>query len=223
MRSYLLFSSSAHFVLLAALFFFGRHSLDPKKQQAYYVDFIGPSSVVTMAKTAQAPGRGDVPAAKQAPAAKTAPQAAATAKAAKAEPPDEDDFSGGALPKPSVLSGGAELFETEKPAPGGGGGTPLIADSANFPYPWYITQVREALWNAWTSRMPSAGSLRCNVRFTITREGDIRSVSVEKSSGNRLFDNAAESAAQAAAPFAPLPEDFFEDRLTVHVEFKAMD
>jgi TonB family protein len=122
-----------------------------------------------------------------------------------------------------VLSGGAKLFEPEKPAAGGEGGTPLITDSANFPYPWYITQVREALWNSWTSRMPSAGSLRCTVRFSINREGDIKSVSVEKSSGNRLFDNAAESAAQAAAPFEPLPEDFFEDRLTVHVEFKAMD
>jgi len=224
-RAYLLYSSSAHFVLLAALFFAGRHAVGAKKQQAYYIDFIGPSSVVTMAKAADSPGRGEVPAAKEIPAAKTAAKTA-TAKAgtaAKAEPPEEDDFSGGALPKPSVLSGGAKLFETEKPAPGGEGGTPLITDSANFPYPWYITQVREALWNSWTSRMPSAGSLRCTVRFSISREGDIRSVSVEKSSGNRLFDNAAESAAKAAAPFAPLPDDFFEDRLTVHVEFKAMD
>ncbi len=220
MRAYLLYSSSAHFVLLAALFFAGRNAMGAKKQQAYYIDFIGPSSVVTMAKAADAPGRGEVPAAKAAPAAKTAGK---TAAAAKAAPPDEDDFSGGALPKPSVLSGGAKLFETEKPAPGGEGGSPLITDSANFPYPWYITQVREALWNSWTSRMPSAGSLRCTVRFSISREGDIKSVSVEQSSGNRLFDNAAESAAQAAAPFAPLPDDFFEDRLTVHVEFKAMD
>lgn len=221
MRSYLLYSSSAHFVLLAALFFAGRNAVGARKQQAYYIDFVGPSSVVTMAKAADAPGRGDVPAAKDASAAKTAAPKAGSA--AKAEPPDEDDFSGGALPKPSVLSGGARLFETEKPEPGGEGGTPLITDSANFPYPWYITQVREALWNSWTSRMPSAGSLRCTVRFSIGREGDIKSVSVEKSSGNRLFDNAAESAAQAAAPFAALPDDFFEDRLTVHVEFKAMD
>ena len=69
--------------------------------------------------------------------------------------------------------------------------------------------------------MPSGGSLRCTVRFTINRNGSIKSVSVEKSSGNRLFDSAAESSAQAAAPFAALPDDFYEDRLTVHVEFKA--
>jgi len=213
MRSYLLYSSSAHFLILAVVIFLSRNSFSRKENPAYYIDFIGPSKVVTMQKAAAAEGS---PAA---PAAKADKQAVAEKKAA------EDDFSSGALPKPSILSSGTRLFEEEKAAAGAAGenGTPLTTDSANFPYPWYITQVREALWNAWTERMPSAGSLRCTVRFTINRNGSIKSVSVEKPSGNRLFDNAAESSAQGAAPFAPLPDDFYEDRLTVHVEFKAMD
>lgn len=216
MRSYLLYSSSAHILLLAVILFVSRNSFTRKQDQAYYIDFIGPSSVVTMAKAAAAEGG------PEAPALKTA-KAAMAAKAAEA--PDEDDFSSGALPKPSILSSGARLFDDEKKAGGaaGEGGTPLTTDSANFPYPWYITQVREALWNAWTEKMPSGGSLRCTARFTINRNGSIKGVSVEKSSGNRLFDSAAESSVQAAAPFAPLPDDFYEDRLTVHVEFKAMD
>ncbi|MDD2804180.1 MAG: TonB family protein [Elusimicrobiales bacterium] len=217
MRAYLLYSSSAHFLLLAALFFFARNSFGTKKEQAYYIDFIGPSKIVTMEKAAAAEGA--------AAAAQKETQKEAQKAAAKPAVPDEDDFSGGALPKPSILASGAKLFdpETQKAAAPGGGGTPLVTDSANFPYPWYITQVREALWNAWTERMPSAGSLRCTVKFTISRDGSVRNVGVEKSAGNRLFDNAAESAVQAAAPFAPLPDDFYEDRLTVHVEFKAMD
>ncbi|MBI4351811.1 MAG: TonB C-terminal domain-containing protein [Elusimicrobia bacterium] len=213
MRSYLLYSSSTHFLLLVVVLFLSRNSLGAKKEQAYYIDFIGPSRVVTMQKAAAAEG------AEKAPAARTA-------KAAKAaEPKDEDDFSSEALPKPSILSSGSKLFDEEKAptGPAGGNGTPLTMDSANFPYPWYITQVREALWTAWTEKMPSGGSLRCTVRFTINRNGSIRGVSVEKASGNRLFDNAAESSVHAAAPFAPLPDDFYEDRLTVHVEFKAMD
>jgi protein TonB len=213
MRAYLLYSSSAHFLLLAALFLISRAALGPKKEQAYYIDFIGPSKIVTMEKAAAAEGA-------------AAGQKAAEQKAAvKPAAPDEDDFSGSALPKPSILASGAKLFdpETPKAAAAGDGGTPLVMDSANFPYPWYITQVREALWNAWTERMPTAGSLRCTVKFTISRNGSVKGVSVEKSAGNRLFDNAAESAVQAAAPFPPLPDDFYEDRLTVHVEFKAMD
>ncbi|MEK7721686.1 MAG: cell envelope integrity protein TolA [Elusimicrobiota bacterium] len=213
MRPYLLYSSSTHLLLLAVLFFASRNSFGRKDNRVYYIDFIGPSRVVTMEKAAAAQGNTEAP----------APRTDRAAKAA--EKTDEDDFSSETLPKPSILSSGAKLFEEEKEAGGfsGENGTPLTTDSPNFPYPWYITQVREALWTAWTEKMPSGGNLRCTVRFTINRNGSIKGVSVEKVSGNRLFDVAAENSAQSAAPFAPLPDDFYEDRLTVHVEFKAMD
>jgi TolA protein len=211
MRHYLIFSSSAHFLLLAGLLFFGRNSLNLVKKEAYYIDFIGPSKVVTMEKAALAEGRSGPAAAKQAKAE------------ARAEKRDEEDFTSGALPKPSVLAGGGKLFEEEKKKDGGEDGTPIITDAANFPYPWYITQVREMLWNAWTAKMPSGGDLRCTVRFSILRDGSVRAVSVEKSSGNRLFDNAAESSVESSAPYPALPDDFYEDKLTVHVEFKAME
>ena len=221
MRSYLIYSSSAHFLLLAALFFFSRNVLQPRNTQAYYIDFIGPSKIVTMEKAGAAEGAPKAAGASP----KTAP-AARTKTAPK--PADEDDFSPGALPKPSVLSGSAKLFDEEQKAAADNGaagenGTPLITDSANFPYPWYISQVREALWNTWTGKMPSGGALRCTVRFTITRSGAVKGIAVEKSAGNRLFDYAAETTVESAAPFPRLPDDFYEDKLTVHVEFKAMD
>jgi len=157
---------------------------------------------------------------------KAGPASAASA-AARKETPDEDDFSS-ALPKPSVLAGAAKHYEkAERTENGDNGDAPatsaLVTDAGNFPYPWYIAQVREALWNDWTGKMPSGGNLRSTVQFTIKRNGDIKSVSVEKSSGNRLFDNAAEASVQSAAPYPPLPDDFYEDTLTVHVEFKAVD
>lgn len=219
MRHYLIYSSYAHAALLAALFIVSRNTLTLQKKEAYYIDFIGPSKVVTMEKAALNEGKSGP----ELPADKAAAPKAQAAKAAPKAPKDEDDFSSGALPKPSVLSGGAKLFEPEPGRAGGEEGTPIVTDSANFPYPWYITQVRELLWNAWTSRMPSAGGLRCTVRFSILRDGTARAVSVEKSSGNRLFDNAAESSVESSAPYPVLPDDFYEDKLTVHVEFKAME
>lgn len=227
MRSYLLYSSSAHLLILAVIFFASSNSFSPKQKQAYYIDFIGPSKVVTMEKAAAAEGEEKAPAARTDQASKAVEKAPAarTARTSKsAKKADDDDFSSGALPKPSIFSSGARLFDEEKAPSGASGenGTPLTTDS-NFPYPWYITQVREALWTAWTEKMPSGGSLRCTVRFAINRNGSIKGVSVEKTSGNRLFDNAAESSVHSAAPFAALPDDFYEDRLTVHVEFKAMD
>lgn len=224
MRSYLLYSSSAHFVILLALFLFSRSALTARKEQPYFIDFIGQSAVVNMTKApSAAEGAG---AAKPAETKKDekAPEAKAQQSKAKAAQPDEDDFSSAPLPKPSILSSGARLFESRPLAAAAdspGGGEPLVANAANFPYPWYITQVREALWNSWTERMPSGGTLRCTVKFVIARDGEMKSLNVEKSSGNRLFDNAAESSARAAAPFQPLPAEFPEERLTVHVEFKA--
>jgi hypothetical protein len=61
-RSYLLYSSSLHFILLAAILILSRNAFNTRKEKAYYIDFIGPSSVVTMQKTAAAPGAETTPA-----------------------------------------------------------------------------------------------------------------------------------------------------------------
>jgi protein TonB len=217
MRQYLIFSSSAHFLLLSVFVFFVRNSFTMKKQNAYYIDFIGgPSHVITMEKANSTPG------------AENSRTETAKDKKSKAEEPNNDSLfskdNTASLPKPSVLGGTARLFDP--PATdnkNGENGSPVLADFSNFPYPWYITQVREALWNSWTAKMPSSGILRCTVKFEIQRSGAVQAVGVEKSSGNRLFDNAAETSVESAAPFPPLPDDFYEDALTVHVEFKTID
>lgn len=233
MRQYLLYSSYAHAAILLGIFFLARNAAVTKKPQAYFIDFIGPSAkaVTVQEDTGKSPG--PEAAAEKAPAPKPAEKAPAAKSAAKAEPAPKElptDLAAGGpskpLPRPSILSeGGPSLFDKPDPQPAaaGSGTSGLSADFSNFPYPWYITQVRESLWNAWTQRMPTAGALRCTVSFDIARDGSARGVSVSKSSGNRLFDHAARGAAEAAAPFPRLPDDFFEDRLTVHVEFKSTD
>jgi protein TonB len=214
MRIYLIFSSSVHFLLIAVFFFLARNSFQMKKQQAYYIDFIGAAKVVTMENAGREAGsRVETP--------------AAAKKTKAARPPAEDPFisSGESepLPKPSVLGGAARLIEPAQGDKPGAGGSPVLADFSNFPYPWYITQVREALWNSWTERMPSSGRLKCTVKFDIQRSGAAGAVAVESSSGNRLFDYAAETTVENAAPFPPLPDDFYEESLTVHVEFKTTE
>ncbi|MEW5907134.1 MAG: TonB family protein [Elusimicrobiota bacterium] len=238
MRQYLLYSSYAHAAVLLGIFFLSRNAAVTKKPQSYFIDFIGPAAkAVTVQEATGGPAGLAAPAEKapepkaseKAPAAKPAAKPAARTEPAPKELPTE--LAAGSpsrpLPRPSILSdGGPGLFDRPDPAPAsaaGGGGSGLNADFSNFPYPWYITQVRESLWNAWTQRMPTAGALRCTVTFEIARDGSARGVSVSKSSGNRLFDHAARGAAEAAAPFPRLPDDFFEDRLTVHVEFKSTD
>ena len=217
MRHYLIYSSSAHFLFLAVFFIFTRNSFTINKQDAYFIDFIGQGRVVTMEKAAAA-----------APESETArTEAQKTLKPPAEEPEDDSLFSKSGdepLPAPSVLGGASKLSEPRPDGKGEGGtGSPVVTDFSNFPYPWYITRVREALWNSWTEKMPSSGLLKCTVRFDILRGGALKDISVERSSGNRLFDYAAESSVGNAGPFPPLPDDFYEDTLTVHVEFKTLE
>ena len=58
------------------------------------------------------------------------------------------------------------------------------------------------------------------VSFSIARDGKIKNVTVQRSSGDDTYDFAASSAVINAGPFAPLPMYYEKDELTVAVEFK---
>jgi len=53
----------------------------------------------------------------------------------------------------------------------------------------------------------------------IARSGELRSVRIEKKSGNSLFDESAIKAVKKAAPFAPIREEIKEDFLEIGVRF----
>ena len=91
---------------------------------------------------------------------------------------------------------------------------------ANFPYPWYITRVRNSLWIEWEKRRPAGNVLSAMVSFAIARDGKIKDLKIERKSGDDTFDFAASSAVINAGPFAPLPMYYEKDELTVTVEFK---
>ncbi|MEQ1920531.1 MAG: energy transducer TonB, partial [Elusimicrobiota bacterium] len=108
---------------------------------------------------------------------------------------------------------------------GAAGGMPgnaagVATDLPNFPYPWYISQVRQMLWAAWQKRMPAASGEGVVV-FAIMRNGAFTDLRMESSSGDSDFDNAALEAVQAASPFPALPSDFSEPFLKIHLTLKS--
>ena len=128
------------------------------------------------------------------------------------------------LSKPSVLGDVQSNNITASAvsgSPGSGSGVNSVkANFTNFPYPWYITQVRNGLWHEWSKRMPNVRGLKTSISFNIDRYGAVYGVQVEETSGNDSYDYAAMSAVNNSAPYPPLPKDFGKDILTVTVEFK---
>jgi len=238
MNRYLAFSSGLH--ALAALFLLFFLAPSTKKAAATYtIDFIGSGKVVaTTGQEAAAPA---APAAKKAevqtpavapePPAKTETKPAPKAYTAKAEITEKPkakktQTKPAPLAAPSILEETTETAKTGSSGADGGndangfGGGNIQTDFANFPYPWYITQVRNSLWIEWEKRRPAGNTLAAMVSFAIARDGKIKNLRVEKKSGDDTFDFSASSAVINAGPFAPLPMYYEKDELTVTVEFK---
>ncbi|HEX4048737.1 MAG TPA: TonB family protein [Elusimicrobiota bacterium] len=234
-KPYLARSVGAHIAAAAAFVYFAQRT-GPKLDKVYMIDFVGgPSATIVSAGPSAA--------------SKAARPAAAPSAVAPQADPDAVSFKRRhkpfALPRPSLLKGeskdadgGAAMPDSlagpgapspvaasDSPAaPAAAGsassGAGVSTDLPNFPYPWYISQVRLMLWQAWQQRMPRLDA-EGGVGFSILPNGSFTDLSVESSSGDQGFDNAAIAAVQAAAPFPALPSDFHEPFLKIHLTLKS--
>ncbi|MBI5597807.1 MAG: TonB family protein [Elusimicrobia bacterium] len=230
MAPFLKRSAAFHAVLLAAAVIVpGRSGAPP--QQVYRIDFIGGSDAIMNRRAGGAPPEA------------AAPEPAA-AKPEKQKDPDSFNLkpSFKPLPKPSFLDAarpdrapklpalkptfigppsGAAAPAAAQGAGGSGAGIGSVsADMPDFPYPWYLTSLRQKLWDRWSGNMPAFPG-EALVMFTILRDGSLVDVRVEQTSGERALDSAAVAAVRASGPLPPLPPAFREKFLTVHVQFKS--
>lgn len=222
LKPYVYRSFAAHAAALTAFLFFGGRAAT-RADKVYTIDFVGATALQSAgAAASKAP-------ALEAEPARPAPQA------------DPDEWASGrrargryALPRPSLLKGWKDtaLAAPQKPSlsqgstagtntSGAGGGDAGVAtDLPNFPYPWYVSQIRLMLWQAWQKRMPGGGGEGVVV-FSILRNGAPTDLRMESSSGDATFDAAAVESVQAAAPFPALPSGFAEPFLKIHLTLKS--
>ena len=241
----LFYSLAIHFALFCLLVFTIASSPIKQKEKAMYtIDFIGQSAEVlrygdpkqsggTPAKAEES--KKEVKEIKQEETKseiKTETKTKSTAKEYNSKTqisakPQKKEKKKITLSKPSVL----DQVETDNldvsalhslsTAGQGGAEKTVQASFTNFPYPWYITQVRNALWNAWQKTKPKNGQgLSTLVSFNVDRNGAVFEVQIERSSNDDAYDYAAMSAVKNSDPYPPLPEDFGKEILTVTVEFK---
>lgn len=237
LRPYVTYSLAFHLALAAVVFGFlplgGRHA----PANVYTIDFVGPSAAIVTAG-----GASSAAAVRAAPASeRPAPQRQvddfgrhvrkghfvlprpSLLKGYQAPKEDQQAQSAVSEEKPAAQPSGAEGAAAAGAAAAGAGSAGdagVSADMPNFPYPWYITQVRQALWNVWSRRMPGGGG-ESLVMFSILPNGGVVDLRTEISSGDSAFDLAALAAVQDAAPFPPLPKEFTEPFLKIHVTLKS--
>ena len=100
---------------------------------------------------------------------------------------------------------------------GGGGTGGVRLDVQNFCCPDYIQTMVQRIRQSWNPNQGAAGNVE--VKFTIRRDGMLTLVEVEKSSGQAMLDLESRRAVLMTRQLPPLPREFTEPHLTVHMIF----
>jgi periplasmic protein TonB len=91
-------------------------------------------------------------------------------------------------------------------------------------YPWYIAAAKRRVAPNWNllfldPSVRNSRTLHCVIAFTILRDGSIRNLRVDQSSGNSSWDTSGLRAIQSSVPFPPLPSDWSAPDVAVLWDF----
>ena len=104
-----------------------------------------------------------------------------------------------------------------RPAGASSAGTAVMTDYANFCCPDYLNQMVDFIKRNWNQNQGAEGQVQ--VKFTIRRDGAITDVELEKPSNISLLDLESQRALAKTRALPPLPREFTENTLTVHLIF----
>jgi periplasmic protein TonB len=129
---------------------------------------------------------------------------------------------------PYGKGGNPDLPTGYSPTPGGGSSGASIQGqgSTDFAtrYGWYIAAAKRRVAPNWNLLFldPAARNsrtLHCVISFTILRDGTVKNLRVEQSSGNSSWDTSGLRAIQSSSPFPPLPSDWTARDVSVLWDF----
>jgi TonB family protein len=134
----------------------------------------------------------------------------ATSRSVATAPPNLPSAPAAAPPPPMPLG---------RPTGSPQGAGAITLNVSDFPFAWYLQTVQRKVTENWSP--PGRGaSTRAVIVFEIGRDGQVRRPpAVETSSGNAVYDQAAMRAVGNASPFPPLPSEFKEPLLRIHLGF----
>ncbi|MCX7836231.1 MAG: TonB family protein [bacterium] len=95
-----------------------------------------------------------------------------------------------------------------------------VSTDVAFPHSYYLELVERKIESFFNPPVRKPG-LVAEVHFELLRSGRISGLKLKKSSGNALFDQAAQRAVLSSVPLPPLPSEFGFDKLGVTYIFLA--
>jgi protein TonB len=101
---------------------------------------------------------------------------------------------------------------------GGGPGSGSSLDVGDFCCPDYIALMIERIRSAWNRNQGAIGLVK--IKFTIQRNGSIANAAIENGSGSAVLDAAALRAVLATRTLPPLPDQYPNATLGVHLQFE---
>jgi TonB family protein len=116
-----------------------------------------------------------------------------------------------------VKTGGASIPFGGLAEKSGGGMDGVRLDVQNFCCPEYIQTMVQRIRKSWNPNQGAAGEVW--VKFTIRRDGMLTLVEVEKPSNQAMLDLESRRAVLMTRQLPPLPQEFTEPHLTIHLAF----
>jgi TonB family protein len=119
-----------------------------------------------------------------------------------------------------VDTGGAavQFGGLTRPSGGGAAGSGVKTDYANFCCPEYLNQMTDLIKRHWNQNQGSSGQVK--VKFTIRRDGTLAGIpEIETSSNQAFLDLESQRAITKVGQFPPLPREFTENTLILHLIF----
>jgi TonB family protein len=101
---------------------------------------------------------------------------------------------------------------------GGEKGLGYALDIANFCCPDYLGLLIERIRGNWNRQAEVPGAVV--LKFTIQRDGRLTDSSIERTSGYAALDNAARRAIELTRQLTPLPAEYPNPTLTIHLTFQ---
>jgi len=221
MRQDLLFSLLLHVVLIAAMVITA-----PFKPQ--YKPNLGDIIKVNLASLPPSFSRGAAKPAAIPRATTTEKKATPLPNKAKAKPTDKTKptKTDNKKQKPALDRGIEDIPGTdtgtkdvsENLSPGSIFGSAAI-DNSSFDYPYWFVQAFSKIERNWSNPVYANQALTCIVYFQVIRSGRIIKIEIEQTSGIDTFDRACEQAIKTSEPLPPLPSEFADEIIGIHLEF----